>query len=158
MEQAPAPARASAGVGPQAPPPPDDPRTAVRNATRQAIQDAIRDMQGQPGIPTIGQPPRNSRPDVPQGAIQFASMFFIMIAVIALGVPIVRALARRFDRKTENMKLGGANMEHQLRQLQDSVDSMAIEIERISESQRFTSKLMAERAASVPLLQEKGRG
>jgi hypothetical protein len=32
-----------------------------------------------------------------------------------------------------------------LRQLQESIDAMAIEIERISEGQRFTSKLIAER-------------
>ena len=157
MEQAPPPGRAQAGVAPQAPTPPEDPRTAARNAARQAVQDAIRGMQGQPGIPTIGQPPRNLRNEIPPEVIQLSSMLFVTIAVIALGVPIVRALARRFDRKTENLKVGGADMEHQLRQLQDSVDSMAIEIERISESQRFTAKLMAERAPAVPQLQEKGR-
>jgi hypothetical protein len=34
---------------------------------------------------------------------------------------------------------------HQLEQLQQSVDAMSVEVERISESQRFQSKLMLEK-------------
>jgi len=38
---------------------------------------------------------------------------------------------------------------HQLEQLQQSVDAMSVEIERISESQRFQSKLMIEKSKSL---------
>jgi hypothetical protein len=38
-----------------------------------------------------------------------------------------------------------------MEQLQQSVDSIAIEVERITEAQRFTAKLMAERAEAPRL-------
>lgn len=38
-----------------------------------------------------------------------------------------------------------------LEQLQQSMDSVAIEVERISEGQRFTTKLLAERSEGEPL-------
>ena len=42
--------------------------------------------------------------------------------------------------------MAGPDLTPQIRQLQDSVDAMAIELERISEGQRFTAKLLAERS------------
>jgi len=40
-------------------------------------------------------------------------------------------------------------IETRLTELQHAVDSVAVEIERISEGQRFTTKLLSERVASV---------
>ena len=37
-------------------------------------------------------------PDIPPGVMEVARNFFIMIAVIALGIPIIRAFTRRFER------------------------------------------------------------
>ncbi len=37
-----------------------------------------------------------------------------------------------------------------LQRLEQAVDAIAIEVERISEGQRFTTKLLAERGAAVP--------
>jgi hypothetical protein len=37
-----------------------------------------------------------------------------------------------------------------LARMEQAVDTIAIEVERVSEGQRFTSKLLAERAAAVP--------
>jgi hypothetical protein len=39
-----------------------------------------------------------------------------------------------------------------LGQLQQSVDAMAVEVERLSEGQRFTTRLLAEHAREVPLI------
>ena len=82
---------------------------------------------------------------IPPQAVDISLAFFFTVAFIIVGWPLARAFARRIDRKSENMQVKGANMEPQLRQLQESIDAMAIEIERISEGQRFTSKLIAER-------------
>jgi hypothetical protein len=41
--------------------------------------------------------------------------------------------------------------DERLEQLQQSLDAIAIEVERIGEAQRFSAKLQAERAKSTPL-------
>ena len=43
------------------------------------------------------------------------------------------------------------DMRQRLEQLQQSMDSVAVEVERISEGQRFTTKLLAERPEADPL-------
>ncbi|HET7551020.1 MAG TPA: hypothetical protein VFK04_07005 [Gemmatimonadaceae bacterium] len=42
-------------------------------------------------------------------------------------------------------------LRQRLEQLQQSMDSVAVEVERISEGQRFTTKLLAERSDAEPL-------
>ena len=82
---------------------------------------------------------------IPPQVAEISLAFFFTVAFIIVGWPLARAFARRIDRKSENMQVKASSMEPQLRQLQESIDTMAIEIERISEGQRFTSKLIAER-------------
>jgi hypothetical protein len=126
-----------------------DARTAAKDA-----QTAVRDAQApQGGIPTTAPPPPSGGdiPDIPPQALNAMYMFFVFVGVLVLGTPIVRALVRRFDRRTEATKVTGPDFTPHLRQLQESVDAMAIEIERISEGQRFTSKLLASRANASPL-------
>ena len=82
---------------------------------------------------------------IPPQVVDISLAFFFTVAFIIVGWPLARAFARRIDRKSEIMQVKGSNIEPQLRQLQESIDVMAIEIERISEGQRFTSKLIAER-------------
>ena len=43
-----------------------------------------------------------------------------------------------------------ADMLHRLERIETSIETLAVEIERISEGQRFTTRLLAERAPSVP--------
>jgi hypothetical protein len=45
----------------------------------------------------------------------------------------------------------GAPSEERLEQLQQSVDAVALEVERISEAQRFLAKLQQERVETQPL-------
>ncbi|MDB4882868.1 MAG: hypothetical protein JWL95_1634 [Gemmatimonadetes bacterium] len=56
-------------------------------------------------------------------------------------------------RKAHLLKTMGPLPRHtdaQLEQLQQSVDAIAVEVERIAESQRFSAKLLVERADSQP--------
>ncbi len=77
----------------------------------------------------------------------------LLAAIFILG-PFARMFARRMERRPEmraaeqREQLGQQQM-HQLEQLQQSVDAMSVEIERISESQRFQSKLMVEKNRSL---------
>lgn len=69
----------------------------------------------------------------------------ILAAIFILG-PFARVLARRMDRRTEIAAAGAEAkaLQQQLLQLQQSVDSMSLEMERIGEAQRFQSKLLNE--------------
>ncbi len=70
----------------------------------------------------------------------------LLAAIIILG-PFARMFARRMDRRTE-ISAAGENtrlLQQQLVQLQQSMDAISVEVERISESQRFESKLLHEK-------------
>ncbi|MGH7620146.1 MAG: hypothetical protein ACREPM_23265 [Gemmatimonadaceae bacterium] len=76
-------------------------------------------------------------------------MLFACIAVTIIGAPIARAFARRIEsqpREPNQLPEVSARLDR----MEQALDSIAIEIERISEGQRFTTKLLADRAASAP--------
>jgi hypothetical protein len=70
--------------------------------------------------------------------------FFVMIAVTAIGVPLARAFARRMERQPIAPAIT-PELAAQIGRMEQAIDSIAIEVERISEGQRFTTKLLAER-------------
>jgi hypothetical protein len=73
-------------------------------------------------------------------------VMFSMIPVVAIGVPIARAYARRLEGKpTASVP---PDVAARLERMEQAIDSIAVEVERISEGQRFTTKLLADR---VPL-------
>ena len=77
---------------------------------------------------------------IPPEAVEMAEAFFFMIGTIALGVPLIRAFTRRWDRPV----LPAANVTARLERIEQAVEAVAIEVERIAEAQRFSAKLMAE--------------
>lgn len=75
--------------------------------------------------------------------------FFATVIVLVLGVPLVRARIRGHDRSSSPM-LSDAQTAARLERIEAAVESIALEVERISEAQRFATKLLAERSdASV---------
>jgi hypothetical protein len=76
---------------------------------------------------------------------------FVCITATAIGVPIARAFARRIERDTPRDPLTPSDVTARLERMEQAIDSIALEVERISEGQRFTTKLLAER-------NDKGRG
>lgn len=77
-------------------------------------------------------------------------MLLPAIVITVLGLPLVRVIARRLDPRDSSAPRGLANIEERLGRLEAGVDSIAVEVERISEAQRFTTKLLVERAAGSP--------
>ncbi len=67
------------------------------------------------------------------------------IVMIVLGYPIVRLVAKRLEPKRPSV-IGSPEMTSRLERIEHAVDSIAIEVERISEAQRFTARLQAGRA------------
>ena len=69
--------------------------------------------------------------------------------VLVLGVPLVRSFVRRADRRDA---LPAPDMEAQARlaRIEQALDAVAVEVERISEGQRFVTKLLSARNALPP--------
>ncbi len=94
------------------------------------------------------QPPFETRPQIPPQAVDIAIGFFITCAVIIVGWPISRALGRRFERRGAPPALE-AGMTDQLQRIEQAVEAIAIEVERISESQRFLAKLQEKTGSAI---------
>jgi len=133
-------------------------REQIRQTVREAQQAAreaaaeVRAEQGGPIPPTPPAPPGVAGtiqpwpPDVIPPQVESISIaFFIMIAAIIIGLPLMRAIARRIERGTPVAAPIPVEVRDQLQQISQSVDAIAIEVERISEGQRFTTKMLAER-------------
>ena len=75
-------------------------------------------------------------------------VLFIMIPITAIGVPIARAIARRIEYGIRGgMPAALPNdVGARLERMEQAIDAIAVEVERIAEGQRFTSKLLASRA------------
>ena len=83
--------------------------------------------------------------------------FFAMVVTIVLGVPLVRARIRERERQGTPV-LQDAQAAERLARIEAAVESIAIEVERISEAQRFTTKLLSERSAgALPKRPEQGQ-
>jgi hypothetical protein len=73
---------------------------------------------------------------------------FIMVMVVAIGVPLARAYARRMDAESKIPRLP-TEVTDRLERMERALDSIAIEVERITEGQRFTTKLLSEGRAAA---------
>ena len=122
-------------------------REQVRAQT-QMIRDQAqmaRDMERmrQEAIPVIhiGGP---SRPTAREKTM-FAGFVIVVLAAVVIFYPLIRAFARRLEGGGRGAEVDLASAER-LARIEQAVEAMAIEIERISEGQRFTTKLLAARA------------
>jgi hypothetical protein len=79
-------------------------------------------------------------PDVITFAVVCTTIVGAVGSLVAIGVT-ARLLLMRAKRLSERPPLE----DNRLRQLQEAVDAIAVEVERISEAQRFTTKLLADR-------------
>lgn len=82
--------------------------------------------------------------EIPPEAIEISMGFFAMITVIALGIPTIRALGKRWERRELPPAPTSPDVTARLERIEQAVEAVAIEVERIAEAQRFAAKLMAE--------------
>ncbi len=75
--------------------------------------------------------------------------FFAMVAAIVVGTPLARAYARRMDRQPAQLS-GHSETTARLERIEQSLEAVAMEVERIAEGQRFTTKLLSD-AHPTPL-------
>ena len=117
-------------------------REALRQQVRQTVEQAVREGRG-----GTTEPPRiivtgNSIPPQAEG---IAYMFFITVAAVLILRPLMGAFARRLERRPMPAQALPPEAAQQLARIEQTVEAMAIEVERISEGQRFAARLLSER-------------
>jgi hypothetical protein len=119
-------------------------RDAARDAVREALRTRI--VQGRAGEAVVvqqGMPPWMQQPRVPEEVVVISIAFFVMCAVIAIGIPIARAFARRMDRRSAVDPQASSDVRSRLERIEHAVDAIAIEVERVSEAQRYSTKILS---------------
>ncbi len=84
---------------------------------------------------------------IPAGVIEIVQSFLFTVVVIALGIPIIRAITRRWERGAKAVTSLPPDVTNRLERIEQAVEAVAIEVERMAEAQRFTAKLMVEQRA-----------
>jgi len=67
-----------------------------------------------------------------------------MIVILAIGIPLVRALTKRWETQAQLPKVP-PDVADRLARMEQAIDTIAVEVERISEGQRFTTRLLSDR-------------
>jgi hypothetical protein len=70
----------------------------------------------------------------------------IMSIVIVLGLPLVIVYARKMWKRDSTPELSSHSNDHRLERIEQAIDAMAVEVERVAEGQRFVTKLLSDRA------------
>lgn len=91
---------------------------------------------------------------IPREAVQMAWAVPATLSILLIWWPISRAVIRWLNRKNVSNNEAAA-LEERLRErfeaLERNVDTVAVEMERLAEGQRFTNRLLAERPVQVPV-------
>jgi hypothetical protein len=83
----------------------------------------------------------------PDEILPFAFAFAALIVGAKIVLPVVRAFAKRVERRADAPHLP-TEMTSRLERMEQAIDSIAVEVERISEAQRFTTKLLSDKTRS----------
>ena len=67
-----------------------------------------------------------------------------IVPITAIGWPLARAYAKRMEQGDVAGRVP-VEVAARLERMEQAIDSIAVEVERISEGQRFTTKLLSER-------------
>src|SRR5918997_640539 len=128
---------------------------AAREA-REAAREAGRDIRVI-GIPEPPAPPQEPQiivhprgpwdrdREIPGEVVDIVGMLTFGTAAVLILRPLMRAFANRFERRGAPTALPPEVTAH-MERLEQAIEAVAIEVERISEGQRYTTKLLSERA------------
>ena len=75
----------------------------------------------------------------------------VMIIALSLGIPLVRAYSKRMEAGSRTPALP-SDLVARLERIEQGIEAMSTEVERISEGQRFTTKLLSESRSAPPAL------
>jgi len=81
---------------------------------------------------------------VPRGAVQITYALSAALIAVAIVGPLLRFFLRRFERRQVTAQLN-AGVQARLDAMERNIDTVAVELERVSEGQRFTNRLLEQR-------------
>jgi hypothetical protein len=89
--------------------------------------------------------------------VEKVSIMFTLFVLAPIAVSVAWAIFRRTMRPSPK-RVEGAGGGERLERLEAAVDAIAVEIERISEGQRFVTRLLTEQAPNAALGSRQGQG
>ena len=91
-------------------------------------------------------PPVNIPPEAIRAAIQVGQYFLAGCVILGVGSPLFRWVLRRFFEPAPVLPPAqlSADATARLERIEQAVEAVAIEVERVAEAQRFSAKLLAE--------------
>lgn len=81
---------------------------------------------------------------VPRGAVQITYALSAALVTVAIIGPLLRFFLRRHERRAVTTQLS-AEVQARLDAMERNIDTVAVELERVSEGQRFMNKLLEQR-------------
>jgi len=122
-------------------------------AVRQQLGDAIsrrEDLREQMdlllagGTPVVAQPEFFPSEIIPPQAVTISIAFLVTCAFVAVGIPIARAWGRWLDRRGHAPRGDSSQTDDRLQRIEQAIEAVAIEVERVSEGQRYTNRSISE--------------
>jgi len=95
----------------------------------------------QAGVPGAVQPPREIRREGPPEEVFVLAGMFIVIVLLPLSIALARRIWRRGVATITKLP---AELTDRLTRLEQGMDAVAVEVERIGEGQRYMARLMGE--------------
>ena len=122
----------------------------IREEVREAMRE-VRVRRGPLPPPPPGQegttiPPWQPAPVIPGDVKDIVGMLTFGTAAVLILRPLMRAFANRFERRGAPPTALPPEVTAHMERLEQAIEAVAIEVERISEGQRYTTKLLADRA------------
>ncbi|HVB31620.1 MAG TPA: hypothetical protein VNE60_08875 [Gemmatimonadaceae bacterium] len=93
---------------------------------------------------------------IPSDVVPIVGIVFGTIMIMVLGTPIIRAIIRAVERRAAPPAVP-SDLNARLERIEQTVDSIAIEMERVSEAQRFLTRLQTEQRAIGSVLPQPPR-
>jgi len=119
-----------------------DARNAQREANQVRVQNGLPVIPPIPPIPGVQVHGGGPADVIPPQAVDISIAFFVMCAVMVIGWPLARAFGKRLERSGQTAAVSPVVSEQLLR-IEQAVEAMSIEVERISESQRYLAKVQS---------------
>ena len=135
---------------PQAPPSREQLRQQIQDAI-QAAREAAEQARAEAGVT---QPPPLPQFPIDRGPPENVMILIIVLAALTAGVlilrPIFKALGSRLERRSEQPS-AIPDFAPRMDRMEQAIEAIAVEVERISEGQRYVTKQMHEmRALPAP--------
>jgi len=85
---------------------------------------------------------------MPRGVVDIVQAVGTTLVFCIVGLPLARSFARWIDRRGTSPAIP-TEVASRLSNIENAVETVAVEVERISEGQRFTTRLLNDRAANA---------